>query len=77
MSDMAEPLRRRLSGDLLLAMKVQDSIAISALRSVMSALDNASAVPASTVASLVLVVTDVPRRDLSDSPTKLPDRSAV
>lgn len=45
MSDMAGSLRRQLKGDLLLAMKAKDIIAISALRSVLSALDNASAVP--------------------------------
>ena len=48
MSDAAEPLRRKLQQDLLLAMKAKDLIGISALRSVMSALDNASAVPVST-----------------------------
>lgn len=68
MSDVAASLRRQLSGDLLLAMKAKDSIAISALRSVLSALDNASAVPASTVAAPVFGRNcDVPRRDLSDA----------
>ena len=68
MSDMANSLRRQLSGDLLLAMKAKDTIAISALRSVLSALDNASAVPASTVAAPVFGRnSDVPRRDLSDT----------
>jgi uncharacterized protein YqeY len=68
MSDMARALRRRLNGDLLLAMKAKDTIAVSALRSVLSALDNASAVPASTVAGPVFGGNgDVPRRDLSDA----------
>ena len=68
MSDVAASLRRQLNGDLLLAMKAKDIIAISALRSVLSALDNASAVPASTVAAPVFGRNgDVPRRDLSDT----------
>ena len=67
MKDMNTPLRRQLSGDLLLAMKAKDSVAISALRSVLSALDNASAVPASTVPVPVFGLNgDVPRRELSD-----------
>lgn len=68
MSDMAASLRRQLNGDLLLAMKAKDIVAISALRSVLSALDNASAVPASTVAAPVFGRNgDVSRRDLSDT----------
>lgn len=68
MSDMAGSLRRQLNADLLLAMKAKDIIAISALRSVLSALDNASAVPASTVAAPAFGHNgDVPRRDLSDT----------
>jgi uncharacterized protein YqeY len=68
MSDMAGSLRQQLNGDLLLAMKAKDIIAISAMRSVLSALDNASAVPASTVAAPVFGRSgDVPRRDLSDT----------
>jgi uncharacterized protein len=68
MSDMAASLRQRLSGDLLLAMKAKDTIAISALRSLLSALDNASAVPASTVAAPVFGGNgDVPRRELTDT----------
>ncbi|WP_390348511.1 hypothetical protein ACFJIS_13225 [Variovorax boronicumulans] len=64
---MKTPLRRQLSGDLLLAMKAKDSVAISALRSVLSALDNASAVPASTVPVPVFGLNgDVPRKELSD-----------
>ena len=68
MKDMAALLRRQLSGDLLLAMKAKDAVAISALRSALSALDNASAVPASTVPAPVFGRSgDVPRRILSDS----------
>jgi hypothetical protein len=68
MSDMAASLRQRLNADLLLAMKAKDTVAVSALRSVLSGLDNASAVPVSTVAAPVFGRNgDVPRRDLSDS----------
>lgn len=68
MKDMAGSLRGQLNGDLLLAMKAKDTVAISALRSVLSALDNASAVPASTVPAPVFGRNgDVPRRNLSDS----------
>ena len=68
MSDMAGSLRRQLNTDLLLAMKAKDTIAVSTLRSVLSALDNASAVPASTVAAPVFGRNgDVPRRDISDT----------
>jgi uncharacterized protein YqeY len=68
MSDMAKSLRQQINGDLILAMKAKETIAISALRSVLSALDNASAVPASTVAAPVFGRSgDVPRRDLSDT----------
>jgi uncharacterized protein YqeY len=68
MSDEAAPLRRQLKEDLLVAMKAKDAVAVSALRSVLSALDNASAVPASTVPSPVFGRNgDVPRKDLSDA----------
>jgi uncharacterized protein YqeY len=68
MTDMAAPLRRQLNGDLLLAMKAKDAVAVSALRCVLSALDNASAVPASTVPSPVFGRNgDVPRRELSNA----------
>ena len=68
MSDMAPSLRQRINADLLLAMKAKDTVAISALRSVLSALDNATAVPASTVPAPVFGHNgDVPGRDLSDS----------
>ena len=67
MNDAAGSLRRQLNGDLLLAMKARNVIAVSALRSVLSALDNASAVPSSTVATPVFGRNgDVPRRDLSE-----------
>lgn len=68
MSDMAEPLRRQLSADLRAAMKAKDTIAVAALRSVLSALDNASAVPMENVAASAFGRNDdVPRRDLSDT----------
>ncbi len=68
MSDAAEPLRRKLQQDLLLAMKAKDLVAVSALRSVMSALDNASAVPVSTGPILFIPRNvEVPRKDLSEA----------
>lgn len=66
MGDAAEPLRRKLQQDLLLAMKAKDLIAVSALRSVMSALDNASAVAVSTGPILFIPRNvEVPRKNLS------------
>lgn len=68
MSDMAASLRQRVNGDLLLAMKAKDPIAISALRSLLAALDNATAVPASAVTAPVFGHNgDVPRKVLSDT----------
>jgi uncharacterized protein len=68
MNDRAESLRRHLKGDLLLAMKAKDAVAVSALRSVLAAMDNASAVPIDTVAVRVFGRNgDVPRKDLSDT----------
>lgn len=68
MTDMAAALRRQLKGDLLTAMKSRDTVATSALRSVLSALDNASAVPIDTVSAPVLGRSgDVQRRDLSEA----------
>lgn len=65
---MAASLRQRINGDLLLAMKAKDSIAISALRSLLSALDNATAVPVDTVAAPVFGRNgDVPRKTLSEA----------
>jgi uncharacterized protein YqeY len=43
MSDVA--IRKRLKSDLLSSMKSKDTVAISVLRSLLAALDNASAVP--------------------------------
>lgn len=66
MKDAASALRDRLNGDLLSAMKSRDRIATAALRSLMAALDNASAVPMSKgAASIVGPVSDVPRKMLS------------
>ncbi len=49
-------------------MKAKDTVAVSALRSLLSALDNASAVPADTVAGPVFGGNgDVPRKDLSET----------
>lgn len=66
MSDAASAIRDRLNGDLVSAMKSRDSIEIAALRSLMSALDNASAVPTDkSNTSNFGRVDDVPRKTLS------------
>jgi uncharacterized protein YqeY len=68
MGDIAGSLRRAIHADLLGAMKAQDSIATAALRSVLSALDNASAVPISSVPGPVLGRSgDVPRKELTET----------
>ena len=68
MKNKAGSLRRQLNRDLLLAMKAKDAITISALRSLLSALDNATAVPASTVLDSVFGRNDdVSRENLSDT----------
>ncbi len=66
--DAAQAMRLRVAGDLKLAMKARDAAEISALRSLLSALDNAGAV--ATTARNVPVYGrsgDVPRRALSAS----------
>jgi uncharacterized protein YqeY len=66
MSDAAELMRARLSRDLVSAMKSRDSIATAALRSLIAALDNASAIPMSAAHVRVLGRSgDVPRKILS------------
>jgi len=68
MKDMAVSLRRQLNVDLLVAMKMKDVVAVSALRSVLSALDNASAMPIDTVSAPVFGHSgDVQRKDLSET----------
>ena len=66
MGDAAELMRARLSRDLLSAMKSRDSIATATLRSLLAALDNASAVAVSGAHVPVFGRSgDVPRRTLS------------
>lgn len=64
MSDVA--IRARLRSDLLSSMKSKDAVAISVLRSLLAALDNASAVPMdSTHVPMFGRSGDVPRKVLS------------
>lgn len=66
MNDVAAAIRSRLNGDLRDAMKSRDLTATRALRSLLAALDNASAVPVSDAsASVFRRSNDVPRRALS------------
>jgi uncharacterized protein len=59
-------IRARLKSDLVSSMKSKDTVAISVLRSLLAALDNASAVPADATHVPVLGRSgDVPRRVLS------------
>jgi uncharacterized protein YqeY len=64
--DAAQALRSRVAGDLKLALKARDADEISALRSLLSALDNAGAV-ATTPRNVPVYGRsgDVPRRTLS------------
>ena len=64
--DAAQAMRLRVAGDLKIALKARDAAEISALRSLLSALDNAGSV--ATTARNVPVYGrsgDVPRRALS------------
>lgn len=74
-------IRTRLSEDLTKAMKAQDTMAIKSLRILMSAIDNAGAVPVETPkvmpmsgkiagATSGLYSTEVPRRELTDIEVK-------
>jgi len=64
--DAATVLRRRVAGDLKLALKARDAAEISALRSLLAAIDNAGAVPTTTRNVPVYGRSgDVPRRALS------------
>jgi uncharacterized protein len=71
----AAGVRERLRADLLAAMKAKDRGAVAAIRSALSAIANAEAVPAPApttgdgpIAGAVsgVAATDAPRRDLSD-----------
>ena len=62
MSDAASTFRARVERDLRTAMRERDPIAVPALRAVLSAVDNAGAVDAST---LETGATEVPRRHVA------------
>lgn len=70
-----QPVRERLGAALRLAMRSRDTIAVSALRSAISAIGNAEAVPvdqepgagAVEVSSVGVGASDVPRRILSEA----------
>jgi len=67
MSDATNTVRARLNNDLLLSMKRRDLVATTVLRSVLAALDNASAVPMSNSHVPVFGRSgDVPRKVLSE-----------
>jgi uncharacterized protein YqeY len=64
--DAAQAMRLRVAGDLKLALKARDAPEISALRSLLSALDNAGAVaPTARNVPVYGRSGDVPRRALS------------
>ncbi|WP_413576178.1 hypothetical protein ACLVWU_17485 [Bdellovibrio sp. HCB290] len=65
MSQPVDKLRANLSVQLKAAMTKRDQVATSALRAVMGTLDNASAVPLSSVAETDR--SEIPRRELSQS----------
>ena len=61
-----EALRERLAGELRAAMKARDAVAIATLRSLLSAIDNASAVAETSAHVPVFGRSgDVPRRELT------------
>jgi len=60
-TDAVEPLRARLSADLLAAMKARDKLAIDTLRCLLGVLDNAGAQDP----KLFGASTEVPRRSLT------------
>jgi uncharacterized protein len=61
------PLRARLKADLPKAMKARQSNAVTALRTVLAAIDNAEAVEVDTsLVPLVGISNDVPRKVLTE-----------
>ena len=67
-TDPSQFLRGRLTADLTAAMKARQPTAVSTLRSLMAAIDNAEAVPISAAPAAVNGLSrDVPRKVLSDS----------
>ncbi|MCC6455174.1 MAG: GatB/YqeY domain-containing protein [Caldilineaceae bacterium] len=62
------PVVLRMKTDLLMAMKARQHSAVAALRSMLSAIDNAGAVEVDTsVVPLTGISADVPRRELSEA----------
>ena len=60
-------LVERMKSDLLASMKARDSIRVATLRTMISALDNAGAVPVDThIVPMSGLTPDVPRRELSE-----------
>lgn len=67
MHDYLTRLRLRLSTDLRHALKARNAVAVSALRSLLAALDNASAVPViGAHAPTIGRAGDVPRRQITE-----------
>ncbi|MGL5931242.1 MAG: hypothetical protein ACRCY8_20105 [Dermatophilaceae bacterium] len=72
---MSEPLRERLSAAVPVALRTRDRVALTALRSALSAVGNAEAVPVDTVpragaaeqSAAGVGAADVPRRALTES----------
>jgi uncharacterized protein len=60
-------LMERMKADLLASMKARDAVRVATLRTMISAMDNAGAVPVDThVVPLQGITPDVPRRELSE-----------
>jgi GrpB-like predicted nucleotidyltransferase (UPF0157 family)/uncharacterized protein YqeY len=67
-ADAVEPLRARLSADLLVAMKTRDKSAIDTLRCLLAVLDNAGAQdPATAPSAVVGLSAEVPRKSLTQT----------
>ncbi|WP_413585626.1 hypothetical protein [Bdellovibrio sp. HCB274] len=62
MSDAALKFRKQTSEMLRAAMAARETEAVSAIRAVLAAVDNASAIPKDEIARLDPAVTEVPRR---------------
>lgn len=70
MSDLEQRLRLRLTLDLHAALKSRNSTRVSALRSLLAALDNAQAIPLAELPArspLCGATAEVPRKTLSDA----------
>lgn len=67
-TDLSQLLRGRLTADLTAAMKARQTTAVSTLRSLMAAIDNAEAVPITAAPTAAVGHSrDVPRKVLSDT----------